>query len=252
MDRGTYIAASGGLYQIRRLDTVANNLANASTTGFKKQILSGETQSFADTFAATVGDADPFASADQQRTAPVAHIDSKTDFSAGSVSRTGNPLNVALRAPNHFFSINTPNGVRYTRSGEFTLAADGRVVTPDGFELVGDGGPIIATGSDTSISPSGQVTSGGVLVGAVQVVAVNDLNQLTSEGAARFSLSPNGSSTPVEPDLLTQSLEGSNISVVSGMVELIAAHRGFEAYTKMAQSIDQMNSEAISQLSKVR
>jgi flagellar basal body rod protein FlgG len=51
---------------------------------------------------------------------------------------------------------------------------------------------------------------------------------------------------------MTESLEGSNISVVSGMVELIAAHRGFEAYTKMAQSIDQMNSEAITQLSKMR
>jgi len=252
MDRGTYIAASGGLYQIRRLDTVANNLANVSTSGFKKQILSGETQSFAETFAATVTESDPFAAGDQERTTPVSHLDSQTDFSPGSISRTGNPLNVALRGNNQFFSINTPNGVRYTRAGDFTLAADGRIVTPDGYELVGDGGPIVTTGADTSISPSGQVTSGGVIVGAIQVVAVNDLKELTPEGSARFALSAKGSTTPVEPDLMTESLEGSNISVVSGMVELIAAHRGFEAYTKMAQSIDQMNSEAITQLSKMR
>lgn len=252
MDRGTYVAASSGLFQIRRLDTVANNLANVSTTGFKKQILTGQTQSFENTLAATSAPEDPFAKDDQSRVTAVSQIETKTDFSPGSIVRTGNPLHVALRNMNQFFRVNTPNGPRYTRAGEFTLAADGRITTPDGSELTGDGGPIAVTGADAAISASGQITSGGVPVGFVQVFQVNDLQTLSPEGSSRFRLNPGAQVSQAQPDLLTQSLEGANVSVVSGMVELISAHRGFEAYTKMAQSIDQLNADAINQLSKVR
>lgn len=250
MDSGTYAAASGGLYQIRRLDAVANNLANVSTAGFKKEVLSGQAQTFDETLAAAASPGDPFAAQDHERVTPVTHVASVTDFSPGSLMRTGNPLNVALRGINQFFSINTPNGIRYTRAGDFTLSADGRLVTSEGFEVVGDSGPIVTTGADAEISASGQVTSGRIPVGAIRVVAVNDLNQLVPEGAARFNLSGTGSATPVEPDLMTQTVEGANVSVVSGMVELIAAHRAFEAYTKITQSIDQMNEGAINQVSR--
>lgn len=252
MDRGTYVAASGGLFQIRRLDTVANNLANVSTTGYKKQLLTSQTKSFEETLAATAASSDPFAKGDQEQVTAVSHIDGRTDFSPGSVMETGNPLHVALRGMNQFFKINTTNGPRYTRAGEFTLAADGRIVTPDGSELAGDSGPIIVTGADAAISASGQVTSGGLPVGFVQIFEVSDLQALNPEGTNRFTLKPGAQANPVQPDLITQSLEGANVSVVSGMVELIAAHRGFEAYTKMAQSIDQLNSDAITQLSRVR
>jgi flagellar basal-body rod protein FlgG len=125
-------------------------------------------------------------------------------------------------------------------------------VTQDGYEVNGDAGPITATGANTSILPSGQVNSGGIGVGSIQTVKIDQPDQLEAVGNSRFKLPRNGIATPTDTQLVPQSLEMANISVVSSMVDLIAAHRGFEAYTKVAQTIDQLNQDAITSVGRRR
>jgi flagellar basal-body rod protein FlgG len=251
MERGSYIAASGGLIQLRKLDVVNNNLANINTVGFKKEMLVNSTQSFDQTLAAAVASNDPFAEGDHARSPGAVHVGSVTDFTPGPIKATGNVLDVALRNPNDFFVLNTPQGVRYTRAGNFTLNSNGEIATQDGMQVQGDGGAISIPNGGVSIAPSGAVFSNGVQVGRLQVARVENPANLLREGGSRFTVAP-GQPAPaaVEPEVIPASLEMSNVSAITSMIELISASKGFELYTKTSQSIDQMNQTAISQVGR--
>ncbi|MBN8549528.1 MAG: flagellar hook-basal body protein [Deltaproteobacteria bacterium] len=251
MERGTYISASGGMNQLRKLDVVNNNLANVNTPGFKKELLVGSVHTFDQTLASMVASKDPYAKGDHERTPGAVHAHSVTDFSLGPIKDTGNELDLALRNPKDFFVINTPSGPRYTRAGNFTLNSEGQISTLDGMQVAGDGGAITITGAPLAISPNGSVTSKGILVGKLQVVHFDDPKVLEREGSSRFTL-PAGKPppVPVEPDVIPRSLEMSNVSAITSMIDLIAASKGFEMYTKTAQTIDGMNQSAIGQVGR--
>jgi len=252
MDRGTYAAASAGFVQLTQLDIVNNNLANVNTPGFKRQFLVQETQGFDDTLASKMNLKDPYAKADQERTPGVNQLRTVTDFSLGSITNTGNPLDVALRDPNEFFVIETPEGNQYTRAGNFTLNVEGQVVTHEGYSVLGDGGAIAVNGPGVSISPSGVVGSQTEEAGRLAVVRFEDPTVLERIGGSRFAIVDGGAAPAAvdDPQLLTQSLEMSNVSAIDSIIELISATRGFELYTKSAASIDEMNQTAINQVGK--
>ena len=251
MERGTYISASGGMVQLRKLDVVNNNLANVNTVGFKKEMLVGSTQTFDQTLAKAVAGKDPYARGDHDRTPGAVGVQSVTDFSQGPIKNTGNELDVALRRKNDFFVINTPQGPRYTRAGNFTLNAANEISTLDGMQVSGDGGAITVTGAPIEISPNGNVTARGLPVGKLQVVHFDDPSQLVREGGSRFALGAGQAQPPaIEPDIEARSLEMSNVSAISSMIDLIAASKGFEMYTKTAQTIDAMNQTAIGQVGR--
>lgn len=253
MDRGTYIAASSGLANFQKLEIVNNNLANINTPGFKRQILLTDKQSFDDTIAKQFEKEDPYARGDHERVSGVANIRAVTDFSPGPIKTNGNAMNVALRKPNQFFVVNTPDGAQYTRAGDFTLDGEGRVVTPDGMGVVGDGGDIVTDGPGIKIASNGAVLSGTTEFGKLQVVEFADPSKLERKGNNRFALADGvAAPTQVDPDLEAGALEMANVSAVSTMVEMIAANRGFEVYTRTAQSIDQLNQAAISQIGRTR
>jgi flagellar basal-body rod protein FlgF len=252
MDKGTYSAASSGLVQLRKLDVVTHNLANVNTPGFKRQLLVSEKQSFDQTLAKLVEPNDPYARGDHERTPGIGHLRTTIDFTPGSVKNTGNPLDLALRHPNDFFVVNTPDGVQYTRAGNFTLNAEGNLVTADGMEVQGDGGPITAPGPGVMITPGGVVTSNRVEVGRVQVVRIEKPEELESVDGTRFKLKGGAAPEAVDADVIPESLEMGNMSVIGGMVEMISANRAFEMYTRTAQSIDQLNQMAINQVGRAR
>ena len=251
MERGSYIAASGGLLQFRKIEVVNNNLANVNTPGFKKQILVGDKQTFEETLASAVAPQDPYAKGDHDRTPGTVNIRSVTDFSPGPIKNTGNALDVALRNPNDFFVINTPQGPQYTRAGNFTLSTEGELMTVDGYTVQGDGGAIAADGPGISIAADGRVSANNQEVGQLQVVRFTDTSGLERLGSSRFGLRA-GSAGPeqVEPELLPKSLEMSNVSSISSVMDLITANRAFDMYSKAANSIDQMNQAAISQVGR--
>ena len=253
MDRGLYTAASAGLYQLRRLEVVNNNLANINTPGFKKQLLTGEAQSFDQTLASAVAKNDPFAKGDHDRVPAVINVQSVTDFSQGPIKATGNMLDVALRNAKDFFVVNTPEGQTYTRAGDFTLNVEGELVTQDGMQVLGDGGPIVVNGIGARINADGSVTANGQTVGRLGVVRIEDTTKLERIGSTRFRLAK-GSEAPAEVDaqLEPQALEMANVTAVSSMVELINTQRAFQAYTKTADTVDQLNQMAINQIGRVR
>ena len=253
MERGSFVAASGGLAQLRKLEVVSNNLANVNTAGFKKQLVVGKEQTFDETLAALTAAHDPFARGDHERTPGAVHIRTVTDFSQGPIKTTGNPLDVALRDPKAFFVINTPSGAEYTRAGNFTLSAEGAIQTHDGMEVAGDGGAIVADGPNVHIAEDGSVFAGSNVVGRLQVVRFEDTNGLDRVGESRFALKA-GESAPaaVEAEVVPGSLEMSNVSVVNSMIDLITANRAFELYSKSAQTIDTMNQASINQIGRPR
>lgn len=248
MDEGTYSAASGGLVQLKKLDIVSNNLANVSTAGFKKQMLANEEQKFEDTFAALVESKDPYARPDHDRYAGVVNYKEVTDFSAGPIVQTNSLLDAALKNENDFFVVQTPEGVRYTRAGNFSLSSEGKLVTADGMTVMGDGGEITAQGAGARINPDGSVQTQDGVVGRIQVMRFEDPNNsLLPVGGARYQLGQSVKQPQqVEADVLNGSLEMANVSSVGSMIDLITVSRAFELYTKTAQSIDEMNQQAIS------
>lgn len=253
MDRGTYVAASGGLFQMRKLEIVNNNLSNINTPGFKKEVLVGDEETFDQTLASLVTKNDPYAKPDHDRVHGTVNVKAYTDFSAGPINSTGNPLDVAIRNPKDFFVINTANGPQYTRAGDFTLDGAGQIVTQDGAPVQGDGGPIVTNGPGVTISPNGAVVANRLQVGRLQVVRFDDPSQLERVGNSRFKLAQ-GQPAPqtVDADLVPGSLEMSNVSAITAMVDLIVTQKAFQMYTKSAETIDTMNQSAINQIGRSR
>lgn len=251
MDIGTYAAASAGVLQMRKLEIQNNNLANVNTVGFKRQILVSDSENFDETFAKEFEAVDPYAKGDQQRISTAGAGVAKIDFSMGPIRQTGNPLDVALRNPNDFFVVNTPQGPEYTRAGNFTLNTNGELITQDGLRVQGDGGPIVIQGGAGAIFADGTVRAGLVPVGRLQVVNFADTSKLQASGGARFRLAQGAAApTPVEAKMEPQSLEMSNASAIGGMIDLITTNRAFDAYTKAAATIDNLNQAAITQVGK--
>lgn len=246
MYRGVYTAAAGGLISQQRIDTVANNLANVNTAGFKAQRIQARQQEFADTLASKMNGVTDRAQADFDRTPGVVDGGSYTDFSAGPVTTTGNPLNVALRNPNEFFVIQTPTGPAYTRAGDFAVDTEGNLVTLDNMPVSGDGGPLTLPQGPARILDDGSVIVGTESVGKLQVVRINDTSKLKHAEGSRFTLEAGTQPESVDvASVVPESLEMPNVNVVEAMVEMINAQKSFESYTKTVQTMDDMNETAL-------
>jgi flagellar basal-body rod protein FlgF len=244
MDPATYATATAGILQMRKLEVQSNNLANINTVGFKGQFIVPEKQDFDDTLAHMLGfDSGSSVTTDPSQVEGVGAVEAQTDFSLGPIHNTANPLDVALRSANEFFVVNTPDGPLYTRAGNFTLNQNGDLVTSDGFPVQGDGGTINVTGPDVSISSDGSVRSLGQTFGRLQVVKFEKTDTLERVAGARFRIKDGGAQpTQVASAVLEpRALEMSNVSAITGMIDLIQTNRAFEAYTKAAQTIDQLN-----------
>jgi flagellar basal body rod protein FlgG len=255
MERGSYVAASGGIKQLRHLDIATNNLANASTVGFKKAFLLGAPQSFDDTLAKGMEALDPFARDDHVRSPSTIHLQTITDFSPGPISATGMPLDVAPARENEFFVVKGKDGdLLYTRAGNFTLTGEGALVTQDGLAVQGDGGEIAVNSPNVIISSNGAVVVDKQTIGRIQMVRIENPLALERVDGTRFrAVTAEAQVTPLDNvSLVPESLELSNTSVVSGMIDMITANRGFEMYAKVSQTIDELNQVAVSRVGKRR
>ena len=245
MDRGIYTATSAGLIAERQMQIVSNNLANTSTAGYKGQRIITKQQEFADTLASTLLNAPTRAKSDQDNTPGVVDVSSITDFAPGPIGTTGDPLNVALTAPNQFFVVQTPQGEAYTRAGNFKINAEGQLITPDGMPVVGDGGPISVSTGKATIANTATLSVDGKPIGKLRVVEFDDPQKLERTGGVRFKATGGAQARQVEnPQVVTESLEMPNVNVVGSMVEMINASKGFEAYTKTIKTIDDLNTTA--------
>jgi flagellar basal-body rod protein FlgG len=241
MNSGLYAALTGAVAATERLDTIASNLANANTAGFKRDRISFET--LLDAAKGTGGGDDP-------RFVSSRH---GIDFSPGPLRQTGNRWDLAIEGDG-FFSVQTPQGVAYTRQGTFRPDGAGRVVTPGGFPLLAQGAPLtIPPGAATVvIDPQGVVTVDGVQRGRLDIVDFQKPYPLQKEEGGIFRPTGGGQAIPATAARVAQGfLEETNISPVNEMVQMIDTNRHYEACTRVIRSFDDITGKAVNDLGKV-
>ncbi|GAB4349025.1 MAG: flagellar basal-body rod protein FlgF [Candidatus Abyssubacteria bacterium] len=250
MLKGIYAAASGMITQRERLDAVANNVANVSTVGFKRTIpvSRGFYQVFAreiTRFPAQRGSAEiPGGGAALDATA--------LDFSPGAIIESGNPFDVALDGSG-FFVVLTPAGERYTRAGNFTLDAEGRLVTQNGHPVMGREGPIVARGEDVRISSDGQVMVNGAPVEQLLVVDFPRPHRLTEYGENYYAAPAEVRQTRTvveQVQLRVGALERSNVNPIVELINLMDAARSYESQQRVIQAFDQSLDAAVNEIAR--
>ncbi len=237
MIKGIYTSALGLIPLQKKLEVIANNLANVNTTAFKRddaftnELISANTL-FRD------GSADPTQKDVSDQT--------YTDFSQGTLQQTNNPLDVALDGKG-FFVVQTQDGVRLTRDGSFTLSSDGVLQTRDGAPVLGTGGPIRISDiqaiqqSKLVIDRDGTVKAGNEVYGQLRVVAPPNYGQVSKAGANLYTLDSGASlqDAPASSVTVRQGyLEGSNVNPIDEMVAMIQLQQDFQAGQKAVTSQD--------------
>ena len=245
-------ASRGCLKEEIRMDIIANNLANSTDIGFKKDRVSFQQYLNQETTASQ-----KLTEEGLKRDPYLMSVD--VDMSEGDTQATGNELDLAITGDG-FFKINTSDGVRYTRKGNFTLDSTGNLVTQDGDQVLGKGGAINIPLSDSTnnntivIGDDGSISIDGTTIGQLDIVKFDDAKSLVKEEKSLFK---NGSDNPeVAVENSTSVKQGyvelSNVNVAEEMVNMIHSMRAFESYQKAMKAIDQINNEAINQVGRLR
>lgn len=223
MNYGLYTIFLGMRSRQNTLEAQANNIANASTVGFKAERL-----------VYSSVEAEAKGTGDKQRLVGGVTTSSGIDFTEGARQQTGRDLDIAIDG-DAFLQIQTPRGVRFTRAGNMTLNAAGQIVTKNGDIVVGSNGPItVPQNGRVSIEPSGDLSVAGQVFDKLKLVRFNNpASALIKEGDSLFMTT--GSEQPqenVSSTVIQGSLENSNINSISEMVAMINNNREFESLQK--------------------
>lgn len=241
-----YEAGLGMINQQTRLEVTANNIANASTTGFKRaSVFERNMIDARANFYNVQGEA-------EQNDPPVG---SYYDFSNGSFEKTGNPLDLAIEG-NGYFVVQDNQGKEFlTRAGNFRLSDDGTIVTMDGKKLMGTEGELNVSKEFFSkyqitndnrelgirVADSGEVFVNDYAVGKVRVVDVQDektLQRVSNQDFIATSQSDLNANTDEDFKIRQGWVENSNVNIVNEMVQMIELQRMFEAGSKVIQTND--------------
>jgi flagellar basal-body rod protein FlgF len=247
MDALTISAASGLRARMETLDMLANNLANASTNGFKSD------REFYSLYTSAEAEASAAMGNGQPATVPV--IEKQfTDFTQGMVTPTGNPLDLALDGKG-FFTANGPNGPLYTRNGSFKLSGAGALVTAEGYPLRTQDGKTIQSqsGSPFEVTSDGEVRQDGQSLGKLDIADFTEKNAVVKQGGNYFR----AEDANVKPVAATAvqvqqgKIESSNVSSAHGAVRLVSVMRQFEMLQKAISMSVEMNKHAIEEVARV-
>jgi flagellar basal-body rod protein FlgF len=241
MDPLTAVAAAGLRSRMESLEMLANNVANASTGGYKSD------REFYSLYVA------PEAASDQPSSMPLIERP-WTDFSQGALTATGNPLDLAISGSG-FFAVNSPSGPLYTRNGSFSLSKDGRLVTSDGYPVRAEGGGNLTLNASAwvEISADGTVRQDNNVAGRLELRDFPKLGTLVKRGDNYFR--PADASVQPQPagsaSVKQGQLEASNAGNAESAVRLINVMRQFEMLQKAVSLGLEMNQHAIQDVAKV-
>ncbi|MCO4792645.1 MAG: flagellar basal-body rod protein FlgF [Bacteriovoracaceae bacterium] len=276
-----WVPLSGAIAQQRNVETIANNVANANTPGFKKDQLAFK--EYLKVLEKGLEDInlprkewspDDFYQSQGAEKAQVKIDGSYTNHQQGQLAPTGNHLDFALHGKG-FFEVLTPNGIRYTRRGTFTLNNQGQLVTSQGFpvlskldlaaiENAGENAPaqvtdptnrIITMPLDSarpSINLQGEIFAKGQKVSDLSLVEFNDIHALTKEGQSHF-INKDFKNIKVDPPKTAVHqgfVEQSNVNAVQEMSALIKANRHFESIQKVIKAYDQISGKSVNEISR--
>ena len=259
MLKGLYTAYTGLINEQNRMDILTNNLANASTVGFKKE--GSTSQSFDDILTVKIKDASVGVQ-NVQRTGinnPGVKIgENYTDYSQGSFRVTGNTYDFALSGDG-FFVIEYTNkagetSTKYTRAGQFTLTREGYLVTQDGDYVLDTQNRRIQLNTllDSEIDSDANISQNGTRVAQIQVVDFADYDYLEKYGETYFQPVEGAEIINSDAEVNSGYLEMANVQIVSEMVNLISITRAYESNQKIVQTYDSSLEIAVNQLGRVQ
>jgi flagellar basal-body rod protein FlgG len=228
MLNGIFSNFSGKFVNGRRLEIISNNIANVSTPGFKVSRpvfndFTGEDESGHEMLQNTY----------------VSMYDSYLNFAAAPLLETGSNLDFAIEGEG-FFVVSTKDGPMYTRNGKFTINQEKKLVTAEGFPVLGKGGEINIDGKEINVENDGSVFIDKSFVDVIKIVDFEDKKYIRNYGKNLFINTKEGSAEiiPENSTIRQGYYEASNVDIMREMIEMIQTVRAYEAYTKVDQSLD--------------
>lgn len=235
MDSGIYAAYTGVLARTQALDTAANNLANASTSGFRAQ-----RDYFRGVLAGIAQDGDGSGAQDSVNRFGMLG-GSEIDLSQGTVASTGNPLDLALQGKG-FFQVKTAHGLELTRDGSFLRSADGTLTDQTGEAVLSkSGAPIVLPSGPVHVSADGTVSvdtaNGSAVAGQIGIVSYQAAD-LKPIGTNHFSVNADAKATAADATLQQGAIEGANQDAVHGTMQLMLIQRQAEMMQRALSVFD--------------
>ena len=261
MDESIYIAASAGIKQAKKMEMIAQNLANVNNTAYKRDGL---------VFKEMMPPFQPDTGIEEARNALlspeksnknisyVGITDYYTDFKTGVLKKTGGVLDLALDQEG-FFKVQTSEGPRYTRNGNFRFNTEKELVNQNGNQVldINNNPVVINVRGKISIDGTGNISVGNGLanstVGTIKMVRFANEKSLEKTGDSLYrNIDPEEKELPTTTTKMHQGfLENANVSTVEEMTEMISTLRVFESYQKIIQSIDMMNDQSVNTIGRV-
>ena len=244
MDSGYYAACAGLAAQTQALELVAHNLANLGTTGYRGQqatfrsLLAGDRMVEWNPLNAAVNDFGVLGG-------------SRVDLASGSLTATGNPLDLAIAGAG-FFVLQSAQGLAYTRNGGFHVTPNGRLVTAQGDLVLGEQGPITLPNGVVTVSPDGTISVDGAVVEKLRLAEFSPNTSLEALGNSVYAAPKNSALPPASTSIRQGMLESSNVSPVESVVQLITVQRNAEMMQRALSIFDsQFNQTAVQDLPRV-
>lgn len=248
MIQGLYAAASGLMAIEEQQSVIANNIANASTPGFKRQnaIQEGFYEILLNRMINPA-----FLDVQKGPGGGLRTAETYSDFGNGVLATTGDPFHVALQGPG-FFSVDTPDGILYTRNGRFTVDGEGQLATAEGHKVLSAGGaPIDVSGGRFEVDASGTVLIDGLNAGQISITEFEQPHLLSRRGdslyyapEAALAASAPAQNTRVAPG----SLEMSNVQLPYEMAQMMLGLRAYGANQRVINCMDETMSRLIDQV----
>ena len=265
-----WVPVSGALAQQRKVETIANNVANINTPGYKrdkiifKEYLTALDKGVESNLPQKEWSPGDFYHTHGAENSQVRVAGTYTDFTTGQLLPTGNVFDLGLKGKG-FFEVLTKNGIRYTRTGKFSVSPEGRLVTQGGDPVLGrpdavDAGNlgepsqrvIVIPSGKFSVNREGEIFDNGRKVSRLSIVEFRDIHALKKEGNAYYANGNDGNilRTRGGSEVYQGFLEGSNVNAVTEMSDLIKAHRHFESIQNAIKAYDNMEGKAVNEISK--
>ena len=243
MDNALYVGLSRQMTLRRELDIVANNIANANTTGFKVEELMVRTEPAKP--ARTAGGSYPVKFVLDDGVA--------RDFGQGALTQTGSDFDLALEGQG-FFKVSTAGGERYTRDGRFTMSPEGKLVTQNGQAVLDEGGGEINIDplkGPVTVGKNGTVSQGAEQLGKIAVVRPTDLASFRKDGDNLYRNTTNDTPQAAPEAVIHQGmLEASNVQSITQITKLIEVSRAYESVAKMMDQTSELSRSAVERLGK--
>ncbi len=231
----TRLLMRGMQYQEKRLSTITNNMANSTTPGYKtfKPVFDGIVSRLA-------RDEEILSSNGAKNGIQNTCI----DFSQGPLIETGGKFDLAIEG-NGFFVVNTPEGTLYTRSGQFTISNEKKLVNASGYHVMGSGGEITIYGTQVSVASDGLVTVDGKPVGTVKIVDFKEKESIQPIGNSLFinTIQDNEEIASTGYSIKQGFIESSNVNVMDEFINLINCIRAYGSYDTVKQKISDASSK---------